>query len=78
MDILKEYLITFGWAIVASISMGVGIGVALKIYDFLTPNLDELEELKKGNMAVGVVIAALFLSVSIVVAVCMGVRPESI
>jgi len=74
--LMGEYLVTFGWAIVGALSMAVSLGITLRIYDLFTPNLDEVEELKKGNVAVGIVIGALFVSVAIVVAICMGLRPE--
>lgn len=39
-----------------------------RIIDALTPEMDFREELKKGNIAVAIFIAALFLSIAIVVA----------
>jgi len=38
-----------------------------RIIDALTPEMDFREELKKGNIAVAIFIAALFLSIAIVV-----------
>ena len=76
--LLGEYLVTFGWALVGAFSMAVSLGITLRIFDLFTPNLDEIDELKKGNVAVGIVIAALFVSVAIVVAICMGLRPEAV
>ncbi|MFL5562837.1 MAG: DUF350 domain-containing protein [Gemmatimonadaceae bacterium] len=39
-----------------------------RIIDALTPEMDFRDELKKGNIAVAIFIAALFLSIAIVVA----------
>jgi uncharacterized membrane protein YjfL (UPF0719 family) len=39
-----------------------------RIIDMLTPEMDFREELKRGNIAVAIFIAALFLSIAIVVA----------
>ncbi|MHC4252164.1 MAG: DUF350 domain-containing protein [Planctomycetota bacterium] len=72
---LLQYLGTFGWALVGAVSMGVGLAVALKIFTVLTPGIDEIEELKKGNMGVAVVMAAVIIAMGIVVAVT--VMPES-
>jgi hypothetical protein len=47
--IMFHYLVTVGWAIFGAIAMAVGLGVALKVFTALTPNLDEMEELRKGN-----------------------------
>ena len=41
--------------------------VAYRVIDKLTPQVDFAEELRKGNLAVGIFIAAIFLSVAIVI-----------
>jgi uncharacterized membrane protein YjfL (UPF0719 family) len=41
--------------------------VAYRVIDMLTPQVDFPEELKKGNVAVGIFVAAIFLSVAIVI-----------
>ena len=42
--------------------------VSYRIIDLLTPQVDFAEELKKGNLAVGMFVAAIFIAVAIVVA----------
>jgi uncharacterized membrane protein YjfL (UPF0719 family) len=56
--------------------MGIGLGVALKVFTLLTPKLDEMEELRKGNIAVAIVLAAVVLAMAVVVAVT--VMPEAV
>jgi uncharacterized membrane protein YjfL (UPF0719 family) len=41
--------------------------VAYRIIDRLTPEVDFPAELKKGNIAVGIFIAAIFLAIAIIV-----------
>jgi putative membrane protein len=41
--------------------------VAYRVIDYLTPKVDFPEELKKGNVAVGIVVAAIFLAIAIVI-----------
>ncbi|MFH1442429.1 MAG: DUF350 domain-containing protein [Candidatus Micrarchaeota archaeon] len=41
--------------------------LAIKIFDRMTSKIDEMEELKKGNAAVGVVLASVILSVALIV-----------
>ena len=41
--------------------------VAYRMIDLLTPQVDFAEELKKGNIAVGLFIAAIFIAVAIVI-----------
>ena len=41
--------------------------VSYRVIDRLTPEVDFPAELKKGNLAVGIVIAAIFISIAIIV-----------
>jgi uncharacterized membrane protein YjfL (UPF0719 family) len=41
--------------------------VAYKLFDILTPQLNYAEELKKNNNAVAIFIAALFISIGIII-----------
>ncbi len=68
MDIFTAYLITIGWAIVGSVGMGIGIVIALKMFDLSTPKVDEWEMIKQGNIAMAIVLAAVIVAVGIVVA----------
>lgn len=66
MIILQEYLFTFGWALVGSMSMAVAFIVMMKIFNKLTP-FDEWEEIRKGNMAVAITVASVLLSAALVI-----------
>ena len=67
-EILTAYLITFGWAIVGSISMGTGIIIALKLFAISTRKVDEWELIKQGNIAMAMILAAVIVSLGIVIA----------
>ncbi len=67
-DIFKAYLITFGWALVGSVSMGLGIIIVLALFDLSTRKVDEWELLKQGNIAMAIILAAVIISLGIVVA----------
>jgi putative membrane protein len=41
--------------------------VAYRVIDFLTPQVNFPEELRKGNVAVGIFVAAIFISIAIVI-----------
>jgi len=73
--VMVQYLVTVGWAIAGALSMGIGLAVALQVFTVLTPKIDEIEELKKGNIGVAIVLAAVILATAIVVAV--AVMPEA-
>lgn len=66
MIIFKEFLFTFGWSLVGSISMAVGLAVMFKVFNKLTP-VNEWDEIKNGNISVGIVMAAAILSAAIVI-----------
>ena len=67
-QILNSYAVTFGWAMVGSVSMGLGVFIALKIFTVATRDVDEWKLIREGNMAMAVILAALILSLGIVVA----------
>ena len=66
-QILMDYIVTFGWAIVGSLSIGVGIIITLWIFDRFTNSIDEWKELKNNNIAISIVLASLILSCAWVV-----------
>ena len=66
MIIFREYLFTFGWAIVGAISMAIALAMMLKVFNWLTP-VDEWEEIKKGNVAVAIAVASVIISAALVI-----------
>jgi uncharacterized membrane protein YjfL (UPF0719 family) len=59
-------LIAIGWGVVGAVSLAVGLGVLLRVFDWLTP-IDEWEEVRKGNISVAVIMAAVILALGIAV-----------
>ena len=60
------------WSIVGLNFLYAALGVVLMflsywVLDILTPKVDFPEELKKGNIAVGLVVAAIFVAIAIVI-----------
>ena len=47
---LWQYARSFGWAIVAAVSFAVAMGLAIKVFDLLSRDIDEWAEIKKGNL----------------------------
>ncbi len=64
---LMMYLRGIGWAIVAALGFSFGIGLAIKVFDWLSADIDEWEEIKKGNIGVALIVVALILMVGILV-----------
>lgn len=60
------------WAIIGINFLYAALGVLLmfisyKIFDKLSPKVDFEDELKKGNIAVAIFIAALFISIALII-----------
>ena len=60
------------WSIIALNFVYAVLGVVLmyvsyRVIDRLTPRVDFPEELKKGNVAVAIFIAAIFISIAIII-----------
>ncbi|MDB4744020.1 DUF350 domain-containing protein, partial [Planctomicrobium sp.] len=65
--IFTAYLITFGWALVGSISMGLGIIITLKMFDLSTKDVDEWSLVKEGNIPIAIILASVIISLGLVV-----------
>ena len=44
--ILIQYARAIGWSITAAVGFAFGIGIALKVFDMLSTDIDEWEEIK--------------------------------
>ena len=65
--LLAEYGRAIGWAVAAAIGFSFGVGLALKVFDWLSSDIDEWEEIKKGNMGVAYIFVALIVMVGVLV-----------
>ena len=55
------------WAITAAIGFGLGVCISLKVFDWLSTDIDEWEEIKKGNMGVSLIFVSLIVMVGLIV-----------
>ncbi len=65
--VAQQVLFALLWSIVGAVIFSIIIALAMRVFSILTPGLDEMAELRKGNVAVGLVAAGFVLTVSIVV-----------
>ena len=61
------------WSIIGMNVLYAVMGVVLmylayRVMDWLTPEVNFAEELRRGNVAVGIFVAAIFLSIAIIIA----------
>ena len=64
---LAGYLWSLVWAVVASVGFAFGVGLALKVFNWLSTDIDEWEEIKNKNYGVAAIIVTLILMVGILV-----------
>ena len=69
--ILRAYAVTFGWALVGAISMGIALILMLKLFTWSTREVDEWQLIKENNIAMAIVRAAVIIGAAIVVACCI-------
>lgn len=62
---IEEYIKTFFWGLTGALTMAVALPILLWVFDKFTP-IDEWSEIKKGNIAVGIIVAALIIGFAIV------------
>ena len=67
MGLLTQYARAVGWSIAAAAGFAFGIGIALKVFDWLSTEIDEWEEIKKGNMGVSLIFISLIVMVGLLV-----------
>ena len=65
--LLTEYARAIGWSVTAAIGFSFGIGLAIKVFDWLSADIEEWEEIKKGNMGVAFILVALIVMVGLLV-----------
>lgn len=65
--ILLDILVAVLKVFVGMIAAVFTVYVSLRVLDGLTPDIEELQEIKKGNVAVALIVAAVMLAVALVV-----------
>ena len=66
-ETLLQYLRAVGWSVTAAVVFAFGVGIALKVFDWLSTDIDEWEEIKKGNMGVALIFISLIVMVGLLV-----------
>ena len=64
---LIEYLRAIGWALTASIGFSLGVAIAIFIFNKLSRDIDEWQEIKNGNIGVALIEVALVIMIGIIV-----------
>ena len=54
------------WALTAAIGFAIAMGLAINVFDKLSGDIDEWEEIKKGNLGVALIFVAMILSIGLI------------
>jgi len=65
--ILQNMIFLLVWIVVASIGFAIAVPIAMRVFNRMTPGIDEMAELRKGNTAVAIIMAATVLAMAMVV-----------
>ena len=74
MAILIDYLKLIGWGAVGIVTMAFSLWILLSLFTWLTP-VDEWDELKKGNLAIAIVMAAVIIGFALVISAAIAPPP---
>ena len=74
MEIIAEYLKLIGWGVVGILTMAISLWILLLVFTWLTP-VDEWDELKKGNLAIAIVMAAVIIGFALVISSAIAPPP---
>jgi len=69
--LIHNSILLFGYGAAGVLMMSVALGVLVKVWSWITP-IDDWEELKKGNIAVAIVVAAVIIAFAIVVSAAIN------
>ena len=64
---LIEYIRAIGWALTASIGFSLGVAIAVMIFNKLSKDIDEWQEIKNGNIGVALIEVSLIVMIGIIV-----------
>ena len=66
-ETLLQYVRAVGWSVTAAVGFAFGVGIALKVFEWLSTDIDEWEEIKKGNIGVALIFISLIVMVGLLV-----------
>jgi len=72
--IFVDYLKALGWGAVGVLTMALSLWVLLLVFTWLTP-VDEWDELKKGNLAIAIVMGSVVIGFALVIAAALAPGP---
>jgi uncharacterized membrane protein YjfL (UPF0719 family) len=72
--IFVDYIKAIGWGVVGVLTMALSLWILLLVFTWLTP-VDEWDELKKGNLAIAIVMASVVIGFALVISSAIAPGP---
>lgn len=66
-NVLYMYLRALGWIVVAAIGFSFSISFAIKIFTWMSGEIDEWEEIRKGNIGVSLIILSIIVMIGLLI-----------
>ena len=63
---IVQFITAIGWVLSASIGFSFGIGIALTVFDKLTPNINQWSEVKAGNLGASLIIVSIIIMIGLI------------
>ena len=65
--VITNMIFLLAWVIVSAIAFAIAVPIAMRVFNRMTPGIDEMAELQKGNTAVAIVMGATILAMVLLV-----------
>lgn len=70
--IFTQYLTAFIWGISSSIGFAISVGISIWVFDLLSTQIEEWDEIKKGNVGVALIFTSLIVMSGLLLAKNFG------
>ena len=64
---LVQYITAIGWVISASLGFSLGVGIAITVFDKMTPHINQWSEVKAGNHGASLIITSIIVMIGMIV-----------
>jgi len=63
---LIQFATAIGWVLSAAIGFSLGVGIALTMFDKMTPHINQWSEVKAGNLGASLIITSIIIMIGVI------------
>ena len=63
---LVQYITAIGWVLSAALGFSLGVGIAITVFDKMTPHINQWSEIKTGNLGASIIITSIIIMIGII------------